>query len=386
MKPKHLLLAVFFGVIVICPILTFALPQQDKSDLENRKLQTMPSVTADTFIDSIFDKSFMNETEKFLADQFPFREAAVKSKSLLTLATLKQEINGVFVGKDMLLEKIDYADPEITATNVRAINEFAKNHKDTLSVYMGIIPSSVAIYPNKAPVAADTLDQATYIKDFYGKLEGVSTIDMFNPLITEADKYIYYHTDHHWTSYGAYVGYKTLGTSLGYRPASHDMFNVEHASYDFYGTLYSKVLLGDNLVDTIDLYSYTKGSPVTDVVKYRLSGSKQLEEYSNPTIFYRENLETRDKYRVFLDANEAVVKIKTNVKNQKKLILFGDSFSRSLMQFLPNHYEEIAFVNLQYLKLPLDSYIDIARYDTAIFLQSINSVVNNQSNYKVAAF
>lgn len=385
-KPKHLLISVFFAVIVICPILTFVLPQQEKSELENRTLQTMPTVTADTIVESIFNKSFMKETEDFLADQFPFRSAAVKSKTLLTLATLKREVNSVFIGKDMLLEKIDYAAPDITTTNIDAINKFAAKYKDDLAVYMGIIPSSVAIYPQKAPLAADTLDQASYIKDFYNELEGVTTIDMYNPLLTEAEKYIYYRTDHHWTSYGAYVGYKALSTPLGFRPASHDMFNIEHASYDFFGTLYSKVLVGDDFVDTIDLYNYAKGSPVTEVVKYRVGANKELQEYTNQSIFYRDNLETRDKYRVFLDANEAVVKLKTNVQNQKKLIVFGDSFSRALMQFLPNHYEEVALVNLQYLKLPLESYIDISRYDTAVFLQSINSVVNNKSNYKVAGF
>lgn len=380
MNPKKLTVILFFAIIVLLPALTFILPKKEKSELENRTLQKAPTISSQ----NLLDKTFMTESEKFMSDHFVMRDRLVKAKTLMELAQGKREVNGVFVNNEMLIEKITTPTEELTNANADAINSFSLKYKDHIDTSVMLIPTAAELYPDNVPVFADTLKQNIYISDFYGKLQNVNCIDAYQSLLTETNKYLYYRTDHHWTSYGAYVGYKSMASTLGWRAASHDLFNIEHASYDFLGTLFSKVLYGEQLVDSIDLYSFAKGDPVTEVIKYDYTTKGEQVVISENSIFNREKLNEKDKYGVFLGENQAVVKIKTNVENGKKIVLFKDSYSHALMQFLPIHYSEITLVDLRYLNRPLTDYLDISEYDQALFIYNMAGFVTDESVKKAS--
>lgn len=376
MKYKKLSIALFFGIIVLLPILTFLLPKQTISEVENRELAKPPKMT----VDNLLSKKFMKDTESFLTDHMVFRTQFASAKTKFELAQGKKEVNGVFIGDKMLLENIPKADKEITDVNINAINKFAEKYAGKIETNMMIVPTAIEFYPSEIPPFATTVNQTQYIQDFYSRLENVSCVDAYAPLAAAADSgYIFYRTDHHWTSYGAYIGYAAMGKTLGYKPATDDMFNIEHTTEDFLGTLYSKVLYGEKLNDKIDLYHYFSDGPVVkDVIRYT---DKNTQTY--PSIFFKENLQKKDKYTVFLGDNVPVVKIKTNTTNGKKIILFKDSFSHAMMQFLPLHYEEITLVDLRYLNRPLEEYVNLDEYQQALFVYNMNGIANDSSIKKI---
>lgn len=362
MKINKIITILFFALITVMPLLTFSLPADTHSELENRDLQKMPELT----LNSVKNKTFMEDFEKYMADHMVGRSFFVKAKTKIELLSGKKEINGVFIDERRLMENVSAASDERSRAAVDAINQFAEKYGNKASVYAALIPSASEIYSESLPAFAEPLDQAEYIRDFYGQLENVTTFDIYSSLLSNKDSYIYYRTDHHWTSYGAYIGYTAMGRPLGFKAAAADTFNIEHASHDFLGTLYSKVLYGEHLADSIDIYHYAPAELVDEVVKVTNRNS-----LSYPSVFFKENLDVKDKYTVFLGGNDAVVKIKTKVNNGNKLLLFKDSYSNSLMQFLPLHYEEIVLVDLRYLNLPLDEYIDLRDYSQVMFLYSV---------------
>lgn len=374
MGAKKLSIILFFSIIVILPIVTFIIPKKTHSEIENKKLAETPKLS----LSAIQDKTFMNEVEMYLSDHLIFRNEFVSSKTLLELFQGKKEINGVFIDDKMLIENIDAPDSSITNRNIDAINKFAAKYKGKLDTSIMLIPTALEFYPGAIPNFAQPVDQTKYIQDFYAKLKNITCIDAFAPLSSASQEYIFYKTDHHWTSYGSYIGYTALSKPLGFKSATYDMFNIEHASYDFLGTLYSKVLYGEHLKDKVDLYHYSKGDCVTDVIKYT---QKNTQTYSS--IFFREKLNVKDKYGVYLGDNEAIVKIKTNVNNNKKLLVFKDSYSHALMQFLPLHYSEIVLVDLRYLNKPLDEFIDINNYQQALFIYNVAGFIKDTSIKKV---
>ena len=252
--------------------------------------------------------------------------------------------------------------------------------KGKIDTTVMLVPTAETIYSSSLPMSAPYFDQTTYIKSFYDTLQNVNTVDAYAVLSAHQNEYIYYRTDHHWTSYGAYLGYTALAKSLNLKAATHDMFNIEHVANDFLGTLYSKALCHEDFADAIDLYTYSQGDPVSEVVRYM---GKNTQTYSS--LFFRENLEGKDKYTVFLGQNAPVVKINTNIKNGKKLIVFKDSYANSIMQFLTLHYEEIAVVDLRYLNVPLSEYqIDLNDYQQALFLYNVGTFTDDQSMRKLA--
>lgn len=374
---KKILATVFFAMLIIFPIATLILPKASFSELENRALASPPDVS----LESIFDKTFMDQTEKYLADHIFLREQIAMTKTDIELAIGKREIGGVYVCEDRLIENIAQPYENITQDNAAAINAFVSKYGDTIPTTVMLVPTAAAIYSSQLPAFATTVDQAAYIRDFYDQLINVNTVDAYTTLAANQQSELYYRTDHHWTSYGAYLGYTALAKSLGFKAATQDMFNVEHVSHDFLGTLYSKALTGEEFADQIDLYTYTSGDPVTDVIRYV---GKNKQTYSS--IFFRENLEGKDKYTVFLGQNNALVQIKTNVANGKKLIVFKDSYANSMLQFLTLHYEEIAVVDLRYMNVPLSEYLDLADYDQALFLYNVGTFTSDSSLRKVTAY
>ncbi len=374
---KKILATVFFAMLAVFTLATYLMPKSSFSELENRALASPPPFG----IDSIFDKSFMDQTEKYLADHVFLREPIAKTKTAIELAIGRREIGGVYVCDDRLIENIAQPDAETSASNASAINAFAAKYGETLPTTVMLVPTAAAINSAYLPPFAVTVDQAAYIRDFYDQLENVNTVDVYTALSANQQNELYYRTDHHWTSYGAYVGYTALAKPLGFKAATEDMFNVEHVSHDFLGTLYSKALTGEQFADQIDLYTYASGDPVTDVIRYV---GKNKQTYSS--IFFRENLDGKDKYTVFLGQNNALINIKTNVANGKKLIVFKDSYANSALQFLTLHYEEIAVVDLRYMNMPLSDYLDLADYGQALFLYNVGTFTSDGSLRKVAAY
>ena len=374
---KKILATVFFAMLAVFTLATYLMPKSSFSELENRALASPPPFG----VDSIFDKSFMDQTEKYLADHVFLREPIAKTKTAIELAIGRREIGGVYVCDDRLIENIAQPDAETSASNASAINAFAAKYGETLPTTVMLVPTAAAINSAYLPPFAVTVDQAAYIRDFYDQLENVNTVDVYTALSANQQNELYYRTDHHWTSYGAYVGYTALAKPLGFKAATEDMFNVEHVSHDFLGTLYSKALTGEQFADQIDLYTYASGDPVTDVIRYV---GKNKQTYSS--IFFRENLDGKDKYTVFLGQNNALINIKTNVANGKKLIVFKDSYANSALQFLTLHYEEIAVVDLRYMNMPLSDYLDLADYDQALFLYNVGTFTSDGSLRKVAAY
>lgn len=374
---KRAFIAIFFAMIVLLSLFTLVLPKKSHSELENRDLQKAPVFS----IDSLKSKRFMKDTETFLADHMVGRTYFVKAKTALEMAMGKREINGVYIASDRLMEVMKDVPLSATDASVAAINDFAQRYKDKLSVYTMLVPSASEFFSDKLPAFSMPLGQTQRIKSIYDQMENVNRIDVYASLASNTSGYIYYRTDHHWTSYGAYLGYTAMARPLGFKAATKDMFNIEHAAHDFLGTLYSKVLYGEDMADTVDLYHFAQAEVVDEVVKVT---AKNTQTY--PSVFFKENLEIKDKYQVFLGGNDALVKIKTNVENGKKIIVFKDSYANTLMQFLPLHYEEIALVDLRYLNLPLEEYLDIDEYSQALFLYSLSTFLSDTNIKKVSVF
>ena len=141
MTSKKILAAVFFAVILIFPVATLFLPKQSFSELENRSLASAPVLS----VSSIFDKSFMDQTEKYLADHIFLREQIAKAKTAIDYTAGKREIGGVYICENMLIENIAQPDKEITKGNAEAINAFAKKYADTLQTTVMLVPTAEAM-------------------------------------------------------------------------------------------------------------------------------------------------------------------------------------------------------------------------------------------------
>ena len=360
-------IAIFAVLLIVLPALTLFLPKKTFSENENRYLQEFPVPTLKT----LEDKSFMSAFEKFFSDHFVLREKWIQLKNQMEIITNKKEINGVYLTEKRLIEHQELNE-DIIKQNTEAINSFAEKYKKP--TFLMIVPTAESIYTDQLPLMAPYFDQKKVIDSIYtASNKNLTCIDVFTPLLSAKNQYIYYNTDHHWTSLGAYLGYFSSAKPLGFAHNEIDKFNVEHASHDFKGTLYSKTLYEKSTPDTIDLYHLSTGEPQVTVTVN--SGQKSSEHQS---IFFRNYLDKKDKYNAFLGQNEPCVSVKTDVTNQKKLLIIKDSYAHSMVQFYMYHYSEITLVDLRYVN-KLSNYVSVDDYDQIMFVYNFASVNTDTS-------
>ncbi len=360
-------IVIFAVLLVALPLLTIFLPKKTFSENENRYLQEFPKPTLKT----VEDKSFMSSFEKFFADHFVLREEWIQLKNQMEIMSNKKEISGVYLTEKRLIEHQELNE-DIIEKNTAAISAFAEKYQKP--TFLMVIPTAESIYTDQLPFMAPYFDQKKVIDNIYtasGKY--LTCIDVFTPLLSAKNQYIYYNTDHHWTSLGAYLGYFSSAKPLGFTHNEIDKFNVEHASHDFKGTLYSKTLYEKVTPDTIDLYHLSTEEPqVTVTIK---SGQK-LTEYQS--IFFRDYLNKKDKYNTFLGQNEPCVTVKTEAENQKKLLIIKDSYAHSMVQFYMYHYSEITLVDLRYVN-KLSNYVSVDDYDQIMFVYNFANINTDSS-------
>ena len=145
----------------------------------------------------------MTGFEDYAADHFPARSAWIGMQTRFQLLLGQREINGVYVLKDRLLERVDPPTGKNVANSVLAMSQFAERFDGT--TYLMLIPTAAEIYRDRLPTGAPTLSERVTIDEVYKKVQNVTTVDAYASLSANSDQYLYYRSDHHWTSKGAWA-------------------------------------------------------------------------------------------------------------------------------------------------------------------------------------
>lgn len=332
--------AMFLSFIFVFTALFFIFPDKEMSEDENRALQTAPKVT----LDAVTSGQFATDISNYVADQFPFRNAFIGIKAACEKILLKDQNNGVITAGDgYLVTRYDTVDEKILRGNLESIAAFKehcdKNGIEVTSAFAGrtmdtvtdVIPSS---YGTDASDAAWDL-----LKKDCAEL-GLDYIDLREPIKEAFSKgeYVMYKTDHHWTSLGAFRAYEAIAESASLPTFTKDDFTVETVSDSFFGTTWSTSGTKWTKPDTIELFRFDGDGDLTST----LSTGKVIEG-----LYDMNALDTKDKYKVFLDGNTAETDITLEGADRECVLVVKDSFAHSLVPFLARTYD-VVMIDLRY--------------------------------------
>ena len=363
------LAALFFGAVLHKPT--------EFSQTENRYLGQRPKFTAAKLLDG----SFMKDYETFITDQFPERSFFMGVKTAVERLRGRTDDNGVYFGKDgYLFGKYDGSlfESDTSKNNIKSVSDFVKMYSERFGkghFQVALAPSSSEILGDKLPAFAPVYNQTEYIEKIRKEAGKEYITDLGDILKKHADEYVYYRTDHHWTSLGAYYGYEAISKELGIETQSLDALKAETVSNDFLGTYDSKVntgITGGVVPDSITIFS----SPEIDKSTMMWDNNKD-KSYSG--IYEMDALKGKDKYTVFFGGNHSVTDINTGNNTGKTLLLIKDSFAHSLAPFLIKDYDRIIMLDLRYFNKSLKKYIDennitdlLVLYSTPDFAEDTN--------------
>jgi hypothetical protein len=321
----------------------------------------------------------MNSLETYISDHFIGRISWIQAKTTLDIMSGKRERNNIYILKDRLVEKLAEPDYGLIDKSIAAINTFSENND--IPVYVMIVPTSAEIYSDQLPYNVNGVSQKHIIDYAYKNFtDKITPINVYSNLMEQRDNYIYYRTDHHWTSYGAYLAYSAAGKKMGYTPLPLDSYNIEHASSDFYGTFFSKTLYDKIKPDTLDIYSCLNGFEINEVSITKEFGAKpELHD----SMYFREYLDVKDKYSTFFGTNQPMVTVKSE-STGGKLLIIKDSYAHSYVPFLTQHYSEITMIDLRYIQTSYKDIINISDYDQVLFLYNASTFSTDENIKKLS--
>lgn len=341
------------------------------SDYENRYLKTRPSIT----VSGLLSGDFMSEFEDYTKEQLPLRDVFIRAKAVSEMLLFKCENNGIIRGKDDFLFEKTIGVSDQLSKNIAAIKVFCNSYDRNINI--AVAPTSVYAYADKLPLAAPVLDEDRAFRELTDNLSGVNNANIIdiNSVIGESvannNSALYYRTDHHWTTQGAYMAYKGIVKALNV--PSLDLNELQsHSIDDFYGTSYAKYKGMGIAADSIIYYDIP-------IESYEADG----EEHSG--LMDYDKFDSYDKYAAFMYGNPASARIKSHIAgNGRSLLVFKDSYANSVLPYLACSYDDIMVMDLRYLKEPVSTVME-ANQDADVLLLYNWSFMNEDNHfYKLA--
>ncbi|WP_040215310.1 DHHW family protein [Clostridium polynesiense] len=355
----------FAAFLAIVSFINLITPDKKFSESENRVLASKPTLSWKNIISGKFSKEF----ESYIKDQFPARDKWVSLKSSTEMALGKKDNGRVYFGKeDYLIEKHspDSIDLNRIKDNINILNSFIKNAskqipKEKINIIMA--PTVEIIDQEKLPDYANVFNQRAIINKMKKEFTSGNVIDVTEALKNSKDEYIYYRTDHHWTTKGAYIAYKEWCRAVKEEAAPEEKFQIIKVTESFLGSTYSKANIYTQKPDEIHIYRPL--FPIDYEVDYNMGQRKTTSLYE------MKHIDTKDKYSVFLNGNNALVTIKTSNKNGRNLLIIKDSYANSFIPFIANHFEKIHVADLRYNNMSMEKYIKDNSINEIIILYNV---------------
>ncbi len=342
-------------------------PKRDMIELENRKAAQFPAFSVEALLDGRWQSGFA----RWMQDQFLLRDAWINTQRAADeIVFQKAEEDGILLGKDQWmftkLFTIDDATRQQAAKNVQAVAEFAARYPGKVTFLLA--PSASVIYPEALPAGAPMADENALLDDIFAQVgESAAVIDLREPFTARKDEYLYFKTDHHWTTNGAYCAYEQFCALKGLTPFdrdAHEAVTVE----DFQGTHYSATRLWNVENDTITYYPLPNQMTI-----YNITGEAQYEPLKTENLINTDKFATRDKYAAFLDGNNGYSVIEGD--GEGSILVVKDSYANSFIPYLTANYEKIGVVDFRNFKYGLDSTIEREGYDEVLILYNFQTFI-----------
>lgn len=354
---------VFIICLLIIIIGNLLIPNKEKSNEENRMLSQKPKMT----VEGILSGDYMEQYEAYQSDQFMGRSVWRKLKVAINRIGGSKEENDVFIGKkDQLLEDIAVPDKDILKQNINAVREFTKDYAD-IPVTVLLAPDAASVLSDSLPAFASVSDQVTSISLVKKELgNSVQWVDAVKALNKHKNEKIYYKTDHHWTTLGAFYAFQEAAGELGITADVNSVYASYPVATSFNGILASKTGCRMDVKEKIDIY-VPKDADNEVIVNY-------VDEQKKVTSLYASSeLESNDKYAVFLGGNTSLIDIRTMAEGQKRLLVVKDSFANCFVPFLTPFYREIVMVDPRYYSGTIQDVMETYQITDVLFLYSGNT-------------
>ncbi len=429
-----LILLVVFG---LTSLFLIVFPRSTESQIEKRKLATFPQFS----FGSYFSGEFTKQVAEYYDDTVPFRDsfktAGYNFKSIFGLHTAdevkiigakevknnpkpvetskpaeeskpsetsketsKQESTVSQVLEESKAETSQMGEADYTVENgiivvnhnghyralellgggtgntyVEALNNFHRDLGDSVQIYSMIAPLASEYYlPSN--YSGFSINQKECFDSIVSRLDdGIVSIDIDTVLAQHTAEDIYFRTDHHWTPLGAYYAAQKFAevANLDFKELSDYQKNDIEG---FVGTMYA-FTEDPHINNDPETFTYYVPSNMDKcITEHYATDFTNMKEWD---FFVDVGDPQHNAYLTFMGGDEQVVRVKTNVKNGRKLAIVKDSYGNAIPGYLFGSYEEIYVIDMRYFDLNLVNFVKEQKITDLLFTMVAYSALGENS-------
>ena len=413
---------VFVFILITVSILFFIMPKHKISQDEKRVLTQFPEFNT---VD-LFSGRYFKTIELYYSDNFIYRNEFIEIASLIkrNKGIKNNEIQYFTYSKSSSIKKGTEKDGKISKTtsskdtlatesvddiyeNIKSVIVYKKkaiqifngsnyalsNFASLVKKYKDELGPSVSVFCMAIPIGSDFNLPSAFKKDrekigidhLYSVMDpSIKCVNAYEELRKHQKEYIQFNTDHHWTGRGAYYAYLAFCKTAQIKPLTPNKFEIKRIN-NFLGTLYYHTR-SEDLKDNLDYVEYFKLRNTTKTTYFNENATK---EYGGQ--LFVETAKGGSSYGVFLGRDYPLMKVKTDQKNGKKILIIKDSYGNAFSPFLCAHYEEVYIVDYRYLKSNIKNLIKKYGINNLLFAHNmyvLNSTftISQESNFLTSNF
>ena len=380
-------------------VATFIAPKREFSETENRTLAQLPVPNTD----SVLSGSFETDYENYLTDQFVLRDAWISLRTLAERLMLHQEVHDVYLARsNYLIEKHTGAflseQAQMNRTFLADFTSFLLRRFGSRHMSVLLVPNAVSVLGKKLPLLAAPYDENLYLESVREVLPEGVWFDAGDVLSRHADEEIYYKTDHHWKTLGAYYVFRDWAASMGLHVPEYDAvaipanglitdaatqsatgridtYTIRVLTDSFQGTVASRIGM-TGISDTIEVFE-------NDISPgYVLTYDRSDDVRSSYLDLYK--LEGKDKYAVFFGGNYPLIQAETKAGTGRRILVIKDSYANCFVPFLLDWFDQVDMVDLRYYYESLSDLIASGDYTDILFLENAAGFAEDQSLSKLS--
>ncbi|MFI3213129.1 MAG: DHHW family protein [Eubacteriales bacterium] len=411
---EDMVIIVMIGVWIFLIYMNMGKVDTYFSESENRILMQKPKLEWETVLSGEYGKEY----ESYLNDQFVARNQWISLKTSIEKILGKQESNGVYFGKDgSLLEKHQVQDIEesLVTRKIEKLVSQVKGLDDLVTgeIHVMMIPTADTIQSYKLPAFATVYDQYGFLEELDQALGDENIrIPVEEVLENHKEEYIYYRSDHHWTTLGAFYAYQqwkggeqsedenkfsSSASVISLLQASEiTALDYERTvvSDDFLGTLHAKINIPME-PDQIEIFELRENDNQKEIVVDYV-----YEDRVTASFYEWSYLETKDQYGMFLDGNHPLIHIQVTEKvdqigemveenteegnleemsqeQRNSILVVKNSYANCFIPFLTAEYTDIYVIDPRFNRSSLDDFVIEKEIDDVLYLYDVINYIRN---------
>lgn len=429
----HIFFTAFVGLVFCALAVVFlAFPRSEYSELEKRDLATFPHPKGI----AENPQKYTSDVSSWFSDTEPYRDhfmtLSMSVRDLMRMSFLPEEEAITFKpavaenpaandgvpdgalpeaqGNPVADEMAKVANAGIIvvgkAPNVRTMMTFGGTEQSTktyinmveayrnafpnVNLYAMVIPTSTAFYlPTNAKTA--TKDQKVPLDWLRANLHpSVKYVDVYGHLAGHTKEDIYLKTDHHWAPLGAYYAARALCAQA--KVPFKDISEYDkHVIHGFVGSMYgySKDISVKNSPEDFTYYTPKNKNYKTIFNTYYTNKDYEITDIKGPyegEFFHQFNDGSGNAYLTFMGGDHHNVQIKTDVKNNRRLMIIKDSYGNPVPSYLMSSFEEIHVVDFRYFKRNMKKYVADNKITDIVFAYGIFGACSSNKTDKAVEF